>query len=134
MANGTLEKPKQAEVVQAERGHSGQCYRPNVDILDGADGLTVFADLPGATRDDIDIDFENGVLTIRGRVKGRTPEGADHVLREFGVGDFYRTFRVGEKIDAAHISAGCADGVLKLHLPKVELAKPRKITIRGDTP
>ncbi len=54
-----------------------------------------------------------------------------YLLREYGVGDFYRTFRVSEQIDASRIEAEYADGVLKLHLPKVEAVKPRKITVKA---
>jgi HSP20 family protein len=52
------------------------------------------------------------------------------LLREYGVGDFRRAFRVGNQIDATRISADFADGVLRLHLPKIEAAKPRKISVQ----
>ena len=89
------------------------------------------ADIPGAEREGIDIEFENGSLTIHAKVPERRPENATYLMREFGVGDFYRTFRVSEQIDSARITAEYRDGVLKLHLPKSESAKPRKITVEA---
>jgi len=85
--------------------------------------------MPGVTGDSIAIDFEEGVLTIQGKVAPRKVEGVG-LLQEYGVGDFYRTFRVSEQIDASRIRAEYADGVLTVHLPKVEAANPRKIEVR----
>jgi len=130
MTTCAIEKPANTEVVKAERTQSDRYYRPNVDICENAEELTVLADMPGVSPGDIDINFENGTLTINGKIKPRTPENAEHLLAEYGVGDFYRTFQVSEAIDAEKITAECADGVLTLHLPKAEAAKPRKIKVK----
>ncbi len=61
----------------------------------------------------------------------RQSEQTRYLLREYGVGDFYRTFRVGEQVDASRIAAEFVDGVLTLHLPKVDAAKPRKIAVQS---
>jgi HSP20 family protein len=116
-----------------EREHTrkGQYYRPNVDLIEKADELLVMADLPGAKREEIDIEFENGSLTIHAKVAQRRPENSTYALREFGVGDYYRTLRVSEQIDPARITAEYRDGVLFLHLPKAEAAKPRKIAVEA---
>lgn len=111
-----------------ERLRDGRIYRPNVDILEEQDELRLLADMPGVTADSIEIDFEEGVLTIQGKVAPRKVEGVS-LLQEYGVGDFYRTFRVSEQVDASRIRAEYADGVLTVHLPKVEAAKPRKIEV-----
>ncbi|MGQ9575197.1 MAG: Hsp20/alpha crystallin family protein [Thermoguttaceae bacterium] len=117
------------EVRRAEQTRSGVCYRPLVDILETDEELTVLADVPGASPEGIDVDFENGTLTIHARVAPRD-EGADFLVREYGVGDYYRTFEVNETIDPDKISAQYADGVLSVRLPKAEAAKPRKITVK----
>ncbi len=117
-------------VTQAEQTRAGLYYRPNVDILEQGDELLVLADMPGASPGGIDIHFEDGTLTIHAKVEPRHPD-ADFLLREYGVGDYWRTFRVAETIDASKISAELADGVLTLHLPKAESAKPRKITVKS---
>jgi HSP20 family molecular chaperone IbpA len=131
MTTQTIDQPEQAEVTRAEHTRTGRHYRPNVDIVEHADELTVLADMPGVTSDDIDINFENGTLTIHGKVDSRVREGATPLLREYDVGDFYRTFQVSEKIDAAAVTAEYANGLLTLHLPKTEAVKPRKISVEA---
>ena len=101
------------EVAPAEHTRSGRYYRPNVDILEQADELVVLADVPGASGDAIDIHFEDGNLTIHARVKPRQDDKTEYLRREFGVGDFYRTFRISEAVDAGKITADYADGVLE---------------------
>jgi HSP20 family molecular chaperone IbpA len=118
-----------AEVSPPEHTHTGPYYRPNVDIYELADQLVVQADIPGADKNAIDIQFEDGALTIHARVPARQQSQGPYLRQEFGVGDFYRTFRVSEQIDASRISAEYAGGVLTLHLPKVEAVKPRKIKV-----
>src|SRR5262245_4519099 len=120
-----------AEVAAPEHTRGGPYYRPNVDIYEMADELVVLADVPGAKSDQIDINFEDGALTIHARVAGRQESQGSYLRNEYGVGDFYRTFRVSEQIDATRISAEYADGVLTLHLPKVEAIKPRKIKVKS---
>jgi HSP20 family molecular chaperone IbpA len=119
-----------AEVTRAERTRSGQAYLPNVDIIELADELLVMADVPGARAEDIDIHFEKGSLEIHAKVPPRVTDGAHVLLQEYGVGDFHRCFEVSESIDAGRIHADYADGVLTLHLPKVEAVKPRKIAVK----
>jgi HSP20 family protein len=122
--------PELAEVRRAERTRGGRAYRPNVDIFETSTELTLVADMPGVRGEDVDINFENGVLTIYGPVKERQPAGTQYLLNEFGIGDFYRTFEVGEAIDSGKIAAEYKDGVLTLHLPKVEAARPRRIAVK----
>lgn len=129
--NPASHKPPAEELSSAERTRSGTCYRPNVDILERAEELVVLADIPGASADDVDVNFEDGTLSIYARVEPRQPAETEYLVREYGVGDYYRTFRVSEAIDASKIAAEFADGVLTLHLPKAEAAKPRKIAVKS---
>jgi HSP20 family protein len=116
----------------AERTRSGCCYRPNVDILEHGDELLVLADMPGASSDAIDVKFEDGMLEIQAAVAPRQSDDHACLLREYEVGDYYRSFQVSETIDAGRISAQYADGVLTLHLPKAEAVKPRKIAVAAN--
>jgi HSP20 family protein len=128
----TVVKTPAEQPALAERTRNGCCYRPNVDILEQNDELLVIADVPGAKSDTIDVKFEDGALEIQASV---TPRGCDDhtcLLREYDVGDYYRSFQVSETIDAGKISAQYADGVLTLHLPKAEALKPRKIAVAAN--
>jgi HSP20 family molecular chaperone IbpA len=125
-----VNKTPETEVSPREYTRSGFVFRPNVDILESAEELTLHADLPGADKDAIDVDFENGTLTLHARVAARQPENTAYLVREYGLGDYYRVFQVSESIDGSRISAEFRDGVLILHLPKVEAVKPRKIPVK----
>jgi HSP20 family protein len=130
MSTETMTAKQNGHEDQAEHTRTGQVYRPNVDILELPHELLVHADVPGVRGEDVDISFEDGSLTVHGKVKARQPDETDFLSREYGVGDFYRTFRVSEEIDPSKITAECRDGVLVLHLPKSEAAKPRKIQVQ----
>lgn len=127
----TVAKPVADEVTGVEPTREGRCYRPNVDILEQDDQLVVLADVPGTNSQQIDIQFDDGTLTIHAKVEPRQPPDTEYLLAEYGVGDFFRTFQVSEAIDVSKISAEYADGVLTLHLPKTEASKPRKISVQA---
>lgn len=126
----TLEK-RVAAANQPERIRNGRTYIPPVDIIEKHDELLLLADVPGAKAEGIDIHYERGELTLTARVDPRQPEPAEWLCREYGVGDFVRTFRIGEGIDPAKIAAEVTGGVLTLHLPKAEAAKTRKIAVKA---
>jgi HSP20 family protein len=125
----TVVKTPAEQPAQTERTRNGCCYRPNVDILEQKDELLVIADVPGAKSDSIDVKFEDGSLEIQAAVDPRGCDDRSCLLREYDVGDYYRSFQVSEAIDASKISAQYADGVLTLRLPKAEAVKPRKIAV-----
>lgn len=132
MTTQTLEKSAPADVVRTERTRGGRCYQPNVDILESPAELTLYADMPGVRRGDVDVNFENGTLTLCGKVEPRQKQDTNFLLREYGIGDFHRTFQVSEAIDAQRITAEFVDGVLIVHLPKVEAVRPRKIAVKSN--
>jgi HSP20 family protein len=129
MADTALQKETDNGLTPAEVTRN-VTYTPRVDILETEDELLLFADLPGVREDSVDIRFENGELTLHAR---RSPSDASkgEWLWSSLTGDFFRAFRISEQVDASKIWADLKNGVLTLHLPKVEAAKPRKITVRG---
>jgi HSP20 family protein len=129
MASETIQK-RESQTVQPERIRGGRTYLPPVDIIEQDDRLLLVADMPGVKPQDLDVTYERGQLTVHGRVQPRQSPTTDYVLREYGIGDFYRAFQVGEGLDASGIEAELRDGVLTLHLPKAKEAVPRKITIK----
>jgi HSP20 family protein len=128
----TMTKGPEEQVPGAERTRSGRFYRPGVDILEQNDELQLVVDMPGVKASEIDVRFEDGQLHLHGPVAPRQTPETRYLLQEYGVGDFDRTFRVSEQIDGSKIRAEYADGVLTLHLPKVEAAKPRKIAVTTE--
>jgi len=108
----------------------GATNTPRVDILENDQELLLFADMPGVTQEQVDIRFEQGELSIHGH-RGMVEPEQGYGLREMLPGDYFRTFRISEQVDGQQIWAELKDGVLTLHLPKSEKAKPRKITVKG---
>ena len=109
----------------------GTWFTPRVDIMETDEELTLFADLPGAKQDNVDIRYEKGELHVQATCPIRQ-EGTDYLLNEYGVGDFYRGFTISQDIDASRIAAELKNGVLTVHLPKTEAVKPKKIQVKGE--
>ncbi len=107
-------------------------YHPNVDIFEQADEIVILADLPGASPETIELDFEDGQLSIKAGVQSRQDRETRYLVREYGTGDYHRKFRVSEVVDTEQLSASYTDGVLAVHLPKVQAAKPRRVTINPN--
>jgi len=139
MANNALAKREQStelatesrQQVEAARPASNVTFTPRCDIVELEDELVLYADLPGVRPDDVDVRFESGELTIHGKCQPRQA-GAGYLAQEYGVGDFFRAFSIGESIDAGRIAADFKQGVLMVHLPKAEAAKPKRIAIRSE--
>jgi HSP20 family molecular chaperone IbpA len=123
-------KQEQNDVATVERTRGGLTYSPRIDIWESDNELVLYADLPGVAPEDLDIQFENRELRIHGKVAARH-ESCNFVGGEYGIGDFYRTFTIGEAVDAEKISAELDNGVLALHLPKTEAVRPRRIEVKG---
>jgi len=107
-----------------------QNYRAPVDVYETDTDFRVVADMPGACSEQIEISIEDNTLTIDASVRERYAAVGTVRHREYGVGDFHRSFRIGDGIDADGITAAYTDGVLSVSLPKAEATKPRKIDIK----
>lgn len=105
-------------------------FAPALDIHESAEGLILEADLPGVAPDQLQLQVQNNVLHILGRVSWPLPADARPLREEVPRGDFYRSFILGEVVDTERIEAEFSDGVLRLTLPRLERTKPRKIEIR----
>ena len=101
---------------------------PLVDIAENDQEILLYADMPGVDRKDISINIDNGRLSLSG-LREVKPVGAVS-WEEFGDIEYRRTFSVPQTIDVGAVHAELKDGVLLLHLPKSEAAKPRQIEIK----
>src|SRR5260370_28821438 len=93
-----------SEHPRAEDTRNGQFYTPRVDIIETDKELLIYADMPGALPHDIDLRYEQGELTVRGKVQPSEARG-NLVFGEYEVRDFHRVFLVHDTIDAAQIDA-----------------------------
>ena len=128
MTDMLTKKETPDEIARAERTRGGVTYSPRFDICETDNELVLYGDMPGVATEDLDIQFENRELTIHGKVKPRQ-EQIDFLYGEYGTGDFYRSFTVGEAVDSSKISAELSNGVVTIHLPKSAEMKPRRIEV-----
>ena len=126
-----LAKKEQSGVATLERTRGGVTCTPRIDIWESDEELVLYADLPGVSPEHLGVQFENRELRIHGQV-GPRHEAHNFLYGEYGIGDFYRTFTIGETIDSKKISAELENGVLTLHLPKTEEVKPRRIEVKSS--
>lgn len=105
---------------------------PPVDIHESDEGLTLEADLPGVLPETLEIEVNDNVLRIVGRVAPHVPEGAEPVYEEYTRGSYVRSFILSDEIDRDRITAALNDGVLRLVLPKAERVRPQRIEVRSQ--
>ncbi len=114
------------------RGLAKQAFQVAVDIREEDDAFLVDVDVPGLAAEDVNVDVEKNVLTIRGERKVEKEENEGTYRRvERQYGSFSRSFTLPETVDADDISADLKDGVLALRLPKKDAPTPRSIAVKA---
>lgn len=134
VANETKElkiKEKQEVATPAEQTRPGLVFTPQVDIFETEKALVLLADMPGVRPEDVIIDLRDDTLTLSGDVKPFGGAEESDIMMEYEVGKYHRQFALSEIIDQEKIDAQIQDGVLRLTLPKIEKAAPRKITVQA---
>lgn len=114
------------------RGDGSRGWVPAVDVRENEHELTLEFELPGIRADNVEVTFENGVLTVRGEKREERTEGDEqgrYHLVERNYGEFTRSFQLPPGIDESEISADFDNGVLSVHIPKSALPQPRKIEV-----
>jgi HSP20 family protein len=105
-------------------------WTPAVDIAEKEDYFLIKADIPGVDPKDIEVSMENGFLTVKGERENETKDEKDGYSRvERSYGSFYRRFSLPDTADSENVSASSNKGVLQIKVAKVEVAKPKKITV-----
>ena len=122
----------QAEEVEGGVEEDVRTVLPKVDIYEVDDNVVLLADMPGVSESSVDITLEKQLLTIYGRVDVQWPEGFGPVSGETQPLAFERTFALSDEVDRAKIEATISNGVLHLTLPKAEVARTRKISVRVE--
>jgi HSP20 family molecular chaperone IbpA len=114
---------------KGEKTIPARYYVPATDIIETDAALTVVMELPGVESKDVDINVENDVLKVEGRIDFSKYQGLEPLYTEYNVGHFSRAFTLSNRIDQSAIGAQFQDGVLTLTLPKAKEAQPRRIQI-----
>jgi HSP20 family molecular chaperone IbpA len=115
-------------------GGSRQAQRsaaPAVDIFEDDNGITVLADMPGVSRERLEVRLDGDTLAIEGVVDVPAPEGMRPLWAELSAPHFRRTFTLSRELDAGRIEAQLKDGVLTLRIPKQAHAQPRRIEVQS---
>ena len=123
-----LQEAKKDLNTEVERVSTKKTYIPAVDIFEDADRVTLIADMPGVDEKGVDIVLEKNILTVEGRTDYVQPEKHPIYKREYGTGDYHRSFQLNDEFDAEKISAVMKNGVLKVVLPRVAPMK-KKISV-----
>ena len=120
---------KKELVSKEEKTVPARYYVKITDIYETDDALTVVMEMPGVEKKDVEVNVENDVLRVEGRVDFTKYEGLEPLYTEYNVGHFARSFALSNRIDQQQIAAQLEDGVLTLTLKKAKEAMPRKIAI-----
>jgi len=129
MAEHTVAVPEVQKSPMTERTRHHERYvAPPVDIYETPDGLVVLADVPGVAPEALDVRVDHNVLTIRGHARHVVP--GEVTYREYDLVNFFRQFELNDTVDQSHITADLKSGVLTVHVPKAQEAKPRQIEVQ----
>jgi HSP20 family molecular chaperone IbpA len=120
-----------ADAARDDREATVPAFTPPIDIHEEPDGLVLEADLPGATEQNLRIQLEDNVLSLHARIDSPVPEGARLLHEEYRLGDYQRSFILGDEVDRQRITAELTHGVLRLFLPKADRMRTRRIEIKS---
>jgi HSP20 family protein len=110
-------------------GYGEAALTPPVDVMEDAMGLTLYADLPGVSKEKLHLQVESDKLTIDAESDLSVPEKLQSSHAEVGLARFHRVFTLSKELDTEKVSAELAQGVLTLRIPKVARAQPRRIEV-----
>jgi HSP20 family protein len=123
-------REKQEVASPAEQTAPGLVFTPAVDIFETEKEITLLADMPGVKADNLSIDLRENTLTLSADVAPVEGSDEEDLLIEYESGKYYRQFTIGELVNQEKIDAKLKEGVLRLSLPKVEKATPKKIAVK----
>ena len=121
---------KQELARREASGNNVATLFPPVDVIEDENGITLTADLPGLTKENLGIRVDANMLTIEGALTLGETNSVEPVYAEIHAAQYKRTFTLSRELDTAQIAASIKDGVLILHVPKLEQARPRRIEVK----
>ena len=120
------------ESTGAGRSQSDKTLRPPVDIFENAEGITLIADMPGVSRERLNIEVDKDMLIIEGDARIDMPEGMEAVHADVRSTRYRRSFSLSSELETDKIDASLKDGLLNLRIPKRPEVRPRKIEVRVE--
>jgi len=118
-------------IRQSQAAREEAALLPPVDVFEDAAGITLYADLPGVSKDRLNLHVDGETLTIEGDMNLQMPAGMEATHAEVSLPRFRRLFTLSKELDTGKLSAELKQGVLKLRIQKAEHAKPRRIEVRA---
>jgi HSP20 family molecular chaperone IbpA len=130
---------RQPDAVRSAQGQGGagqqeevRTMAPRVDVFEDAHGITLRAEMPGVSKDRLNVQADRNGLSIEGDVSIEMPAGMQALYADVQATRFRRTFTLSGELDTDRIEAQLKDGVLTLHLPKIPALKPRRVAINAS--
>ena len=130
MSNSIAHKNSTAASAAKDAERNPAAMLPPVDVIEDTAGITLYADLPGVTKDKLKLHINADTLIIEGEIDLSLPEQLESHHIEVSLPRYRRVFGLSKELDAEKIAADFDRGVLKLRIPKAEHAQPRKIDIQ----
>lgn len=130
-AMSSQQQQQHQQQQRSQRSREREALVPPVDVVENQDGITLYADVPGLSKDKLDVRVEADTLTIEGEVDLELPEGMEASHAEVGIGRYRRVFTLSKELDTGKVSAELNNGVLRLHIPRAEHAQPRRIEVKA---
>ena len=130
MAQQELQVQRKRELEKKQESTiPSRVFLPVTDIFETAEALTVVMEMPGVTKESVEVGVENNAVRINGQIDFSKYEGLEPLYTEYNIGNYSRSFQISSRIDQDGIRAELKDGLLTLVLPKAEKAKPRRISV-----
>lgn len=117
------------QALNGRTRYSEAALTPPVDVIEDSNGITLYADLPGVSREKLDLRVEADTVTIEAEADLAMPEGLTSQHTEVGLARFRRVFTLSKELDTEKVSAELSQGVLTLRIPKAAHAQPRRIEV-----
>jgi len=116
----------------AQRRETETVLRPPVDIFEDAEGITLLADMPGVSRERLNLHVDNDSLVVEGEAGIDMPPGMEALYADVRSTRYRRSFALSSELDANEIDASLRDGMLRVRIPKRAEVRPRKIEVRAE--